>query len=78
MPQELPPSRGHEHAITLKDGTYPVSVRPYRYSHLQKNEIEKLILEMLQAKIRQPSFQQPFFQSCALGEEEGWVVEVLY
>lgn len=32
MPNELPLARNREHAITLKEGSVPVSRRPYRYS----------------------------------------------
>ena len=30
-PIALPPLRGHEHSITLKEGAQPVCQRPYRY-----------------------------------------------
>lgn len=59
MPTGLPPKRSREHAITLHEGTSPINIRPYRYSHLQKNEIEKLVREMLQAGIIKPSIS-PF------------------
>lgn len=36
MPKGLPPLRSHSHAITLKDGTSPISVKSYRYPHVQK------------------------------------------
>lgn len=55
MPRGLPPKRSREHAITLQEGTSPINIRPYRYSHLQKNDIEKLVQEMLQAGIIKPS-----------------------
>ena len=55
MPKGLPPIRGHEHAIHLKEGTDPVSVRPYRYPQVQKDEIESLIKDMLEAGILRTS-----------------------
>ena len=39
-PKGLPPSRVHDHCIPLVPGSGPVSVRPYRYPHFQKTEIE--------------------------------------
>ncbi|KZV19807.1 peroxidase 64 [Dorcoceras hygrometricum] len=54
-PQGLPPRRNQDHTIVIKEGQGPISVRPYRYAHRQKNEIEKLVAEMLSAGIIQPS-----------------------
>lgn len=51
----LPPKRGHEHAIVLKEGSNAVGVPPYRYPQFQKDEIERLIKEMLAIGIIQPS-----------------------
>uniref|UniRef100_A0A803Q751 t-SNARE coiled-coil homology domain-containing protein n=1 Tax=Cannabis sativa TaxID=3483 RepID=A0A803Q751_CANSA len=58
-PEELPPSRQHEHAINLQLGTTPISVRPYCHPYFQKAEIEKLIKEMLPYGIIQPN-NNPF------------------
>lgn len=55
MPTTLPPRRGHEHTIILRDGVPPIIVRPYRYPQIQNDEIEKLVKEMLAAGIIQPS-----------------------
>lgn len=54
-PIGLPPKRDQDHAIRLKEGADIPNIRPYRYPHYQKNEIEKIVDEMLQAGIIQPS-----------------------
>ncbi|MCI16148.1 RNA-directed DNA polymerase (Reverse transcriptase), partial [Trifolium medium] len=54
-PSGLPPSRNKEHAINLVEGHEAVNVRPYRYPHHHKNEIEKQIQEMLASGIIRPS-----------------------
>ena len=38
-PIGLPPLRGHEHQIYLKEGTQAICQRPYKYPYYQKNEI---------------------------------------
>jgi len=48
-PKTLPPKRIHDHPIPLQPGTTPVNFRPYRYSPLHKNEIERQVRELLQA-----------------------------
>ncbi|XP_040988925.1 uncharacterized protein LOC121236540 [Juglans microcarpa x Juglans regia] len=58
-PVGLPPRRDFDHPINLKDGVSPVSVRPYRYPHYQKSEIEKIVHELLQTGVIRPS-QSPF------------------
>ncbi|XP_010497067.1 PREDICTED: uncharacterized protein LOC104774100 [Camelina sativa] len=55
MPQALPPPRKREHAIDLHAGTTPINLRPYRYSFVQKNEIENLVQEMLDAQVIRPN-----------------------
>lgn len=49
-PTKLPPIRSCDHAIKLIPGSTPVNQRPYRYSHEQKDVIEKMVQEMLKAK----------------------------
>jgi hypothetical protein len=39
--------RRHDHKIPLIQGSLPVNVRPYRYPHYQKNEIERIVVELL-------------------------------
>jgi len=50
-PKGLPPLRTHDHKIPLRDGRESVNLRPYRYSGLQKDTLEKMVKEMLTAKI---------------------------
>ncbi|GJV78676.1 ty3-gypsy retrotransposon protein [Tanacetum coccineum] len=47
VPTSLPPNRLVDHRIHLLPNTKPVNVRPYRYPHYQKGEMEKLVSEML-------------------------------
>jgi hypothetical protein len=46
-PTHLPPQRPIDHKITLAGNSNSVNVRPYRYPHFQKQEIETQIKEML-------------------------------
>jgi hypothetical protein len=55
-PQGLPPSRGvHDHSIPLVPGSLPPNIRPYRHPFSQKNEIEKMVQELLNASVIHPS-----------------------
>ncbi|MCH80746.1 enzymatic polyprotein, partial [Trifolium medium] len=52
---QLPPERTKVHHIKLSPGHDSINVRPYRYPHHQKEEIEKQVSELLQAGVIQPS-----------------------
>lgn len=45
--EELLPRPSIEHHIHLKKGIDPINVRPYQYAYQQKEEMEKLVDEML-------------------------------
>nr|GEW79153.1 retrovirus-related Pol polyprotein from transposon 297 family [Tanacetum cinerariifolium] len=47
VPYTLPPHWSIDHRIHLFPNTKPINVRPYRYPHYQKGEMEKLVNEML-------------------------------
>ncbi|WVY97999.1 hypothetical protein V8G54_030150 [Vigna mungo] len=55
----IPPSRYTDKKISLLPNSAPMTVRPYRYPHFQKAEIEKQVEEMLIDGLIQPS-QSPF------------------
>ncbi|XP_071683315.1 uncharacterized protein [Lolium perenne] len=46
-PHSLPPHRSYDHVIALEEGVLPPNSKPYRYSPLQKDEIERQVKEML-------------------------------
>ena len=46
-PTGLPLLKGHKHPIVLKEGAQPMCQGPYRYPFYQKNEIEKIVKELL-------------------------------
>ncbi|XP_042515336.1 uncharacterized protein LOC122089704 [Macadamia integrifolia] len=54
-PKGLPPQRAQDHRIPLKEGSGPVSIRPYRYPHFQKNEIEKVVADLSKTGVIRPS-----------------------
>jgi hypothetical protein len=55
-PQRLPPSCGvHDHSIPLVPGSLPPNIRPYRHPFAQKNEIEKMVQELLTVGVIHPS-----------------------
>jgi hypothetical protein len=54
-PQGLPPCRHLCHRIRLKPHVGAVAVRPYRYAHLQKDELERQCDEMLRLGVIRPS-----------------------
>lgn len=54
-PEGLPPLRSCDHLIPLSPGIGPVVVRPYRYPHFQKDEIERQCNAMLHQGIIRPS-----------------------
>ncbi|XP_061351369.1 uncharacterized protein LOC133296412 [Gastrolobium bilobum] len=54
-PQSLPPFRGMDHSFHLMEGARPVNVKPYRFPHHQKSELEKQVTDLLSAGFIQPS-----------------------
>ncbi|GJR82346.1 ty3-gypsy retrotransposon protein [Tanacetum coccineum] len=61
-PQGLPPPRSIEHAINLVAGQGPICVRPYRYPHLHKDEIQRQVQEMFGTgfiRVSQSAYSSP-------------------
>lgn len=54
-PSTLPPYRPTDHTIPLLPQSTPVNVRPYRYPHSQKLEIESQVAKFLKTGWIQPS-----------------------
>jgi hypothetical protein len=73
-PQGLPPSRGvHDHSIPLVPGSLPPNIRPYCHPFAQKNEIEKMVQEILTAGVIHPStspYSSPVIM--VLNKEGSW------
>ncbi|XP_073116237.1 uncharacterized protein [Elaeis guineensis] len=64
----LPPKRAYDHKIVLKEGSQPINIRPYKYATLQKDAIEKIIQEMLDAGVIQHSTSPYSSPVVSLGE----------
>jgi hypothetical protein len=54
-PTILPPHRVHDHIIPLVPGVVPVNTRPYRYSPLHKDEIERQVKDLLSSCLISPN-----------------------
>ncbi|GKD80508.1 reverse transcriptase, partial [Tanacetum coccineum] len=59
IPVELPPQRSHDHRIPLVEGALPVNIRPYRHPPTQKDAIESMVKELLEAGVIKKS-HSPF------------------
>ncbi|KAE8674806.1 Bifunctional nuclease 2 [Hibiscus syriacus] len=68
-PKGLPPRRAHDHAIPLKLGSSPINLRPYKFPHNQKTEVEQQIAVMLSSSIIQPR-KSPFASPCLLSKKK--------
>jgi len=61
-PTQLPPPKNITHKIHLLPNTNLVNVRPYRYPHFQKGEIEKQVAQMVSSgmiKLSHGAFSSP-------------------
>ncbi|PNY15076.1 retrotransposon-related protein [Trifolium pratense] len=76
-PKSLPPVRFQDHVINLMEGSNPVKVRPYRYPHSQKAQIETMVNDMLSQSIIQPSIS-PFSSPVLLVKKKDEVSKFLY
>lgn len=75
----ITPKRQQDHAIHLWEGASIPNLRPYKYPHQQKNEIEKLISEMLKANIIRPSINlHPSPIILVRKKDGGWIFCVYY
>ncbi|GKA36292.1 hypothetical protein Tco_0722783 [Tanacetum coccineum] len=62
VPKCLPPKRGYDHKIPLKEGTQPINIRPYRLPSVQKDVIGAMVEELLKSGVirhSQTSFSSP-------------------
>ncbi|GJW11766.1 putative mitochondrial protein [Tanacetum coccineum] len=59
VPRKLPPQRSYDHKIPLLEGIQPVNIRPYRHPPTQKDAIEAMVRELLEAWVIKPN-NNPF------------------
>jgi hypothetical protein len=78
-PTQLPPPRDCDHRIQLKNVSKAPNIRPYSVPHKQKDEVEKLIAELLQAKFIRPSFSSYSSPLLSVRKKDGtWRVCIDY
>jgi hypothetical protein len=69
-PKGLPPKRLCDHKIPLLPVATPMTLRPYRYNPMQKNEIEKQVAELVRQGVLQYS-SSPFASPVLLVKKKG-------
>jgi hypothetical protein len=67
-PSGLPPPQQWSHRIQLLPGTAPVAVRPYRYTHAQKAELERQCEYMMRPYC--------FLRPCSARQKAQWFMAV--
>jgi hypothetical protein len=65
IPPRVPPDRGFEHIIELKEGAKPIITTPYKHPKKYKDDIEKAIKELLDMGHISPN-TSPFASSVVL------------
>lgn len=71
IPSHPPPSRLHDHHILLVPGAKPSNIRPYHYSLLQNDEIERAFQELLDARFIRHSHSPFSFLVLLVKKKEG-------
>lgn len=72
VPKGLPPKRTIDHHILTLLEQKPINARPYKYGHAQKEEIEKLVTEMLQVGVIRPSHNSYSSSVLLVKKDGGW------
>jgi hypothetical protein len=67
--KDFPLPMAHDHSIPLVPGSLPPNVFPYHHPFSQKNEIEKIVQELLVAGVIHPS-TIPYSSSYSYGTQE--------
>ncbi|CAN6677986.1 unnamed protein product [Malus baccata var. baccata] len=71
LPSQLPPSRSHDHHIPLLACAKPPNIRPYHYGPLAKNEIERVVKDLLDAGFIRHSHSPFSFLVLLVRKKEG-------
>jgi len=70
-PNGLPPFHRTNHKFLILQGSNLVNVRSYKYPHFQKQEIERLIREMMETRLIQKKLQLVLFPSLLVRKKDG-------
>ncbi|KAA3484914.1 Integrase, catalytic core [Gossypium australe] len=76
-PTGLPPLWLHNHRIPLNDKSVAVKAQPYRHPSIQKNDIERLIREMLQVGVIRDSSSSFTSPRVMVKKKENFLIPVV-